>query len=592
MHMSTHIDYPNADLDRTDELPVLDVAAYEASLAENARTLSRTDTWTVEALRDIDELAESTRKEPRASSRAAGESPVAQALTVNVERILKRIAVLEADITEAHEANVALQKRSKTVETERDQQTQRIRALENDNARLAEHRSLAEEMTRRLEQQLRDQTRRSEAELKELTEQRAQAIAALEKPLADEKAANSKLARQLAAKLHDCERLSSLVEQRDRILEDLTQARERLSQQLQREEATNADLASKVAVAEQRSAEDRSTLQQREAVIAELKEALTAVGLERNAAQAQVREMDKEREALLPAANELALRTAELERSRAEAAQLHRELADARAEMENRARLLDEAQDELAAQRAHFMSQSATMAELGRELQGRDEIAQGLTAQLQTARDEQAVMSGQLSKLRARVKSLSEQVFRRDHEIAELQADLAVHTEALDAIRRDVNRIGGQPDTESLEDVEHRLEPIDRAEEPILLNGRTFTVGRTEDNDICIPSHLVSRHHARLLVGPTGVIIEDSASTNGCFVNGEQVRQRLLHDGDVLELGDMRYRLCTRSAQDTKVRGTSVPRLTTLPAPGDRVLSVVPTPIDKDSGADSRSDIH
>ena len=32
--------------------------------------------------------------------------------------------------------------------------------------------------------------------------------------------------------------------------------------------------------------------------------------------------------------------------------------------------------------------------------------------------------------------------FRRDHKIEELQADLAVHSEALAAIRRDVNRIG------------------------------------------------------------------------------------------------------------------------------------------------------
>ena len=110
------------------------------------------------------------------------------------------------------------------------------------------------------------------------------------------------------------------------------------------------------------------------------------------------------------------------------------------------------------------------------------------------------------------------------------------------------------------------------AEEPVLLNARTFTVGRTSDNDICIPSHLVSRHHARLLIGPTGVILEDSGSTNGCFVNGEQVHHRLLRDGDVLEIGDMRYRLVTRPGHDTKVR-TPVAALT-----------VVPTLVDKSPG--------
>ena len=50
-------------LDRTDVLPVLDVEAYEATLVESQRTLSRTDTWTVEALRDIDELVDSATHE-------------------------------------------------------------------------------------------------------------------------------------------------------------------------------------------------------------------------------------------------------------------------------------------------------------------------------------------------------------------------------------------------------------------------------------------------------------------------------------------------------------------------------------------------
>jgi hypothetical protein len=33
----------------------------------------------------------------------------------------------------------------------------------------------------------------------------------------------------------------------------------------------------------------------------------------------------------------------------------------------------------------------------------------------------------------------------------------------------------------------------------------------------------------------------------------------LMHDGDVLELGDLRYRLLTRSLQDTRVRANVVP---------------------------------
>jgi pSer/pThr/pTyr-binding forkhead associated (FHA) protein len=86
-----------------------------------------------------------------------------------------------------------------------------------------------------------------------------------------------------------------------------------------------------------------------------------------------------------------------------------------------------------------------------------------------------------------------------------------------------------------------------------------MTIGRTSDNDICIPSKLVSRNHARLLVGPNAVIIEDAGSTNGVLVNDVQVKQQLMRDGDVLAVGDLKYRLRTRSDNDTRVRDNVIP---------------------------------
>jgi hypothetical protein len=166
--MSIQPDYSSADLDRTDELPVLDVAAYEASLAENQAGLSRTDAWSVEPLRDLDELTESAKRKHASGRKAGKESVDAGALTANVERILKRIAELEAEITAAHEVNAALQKRNKAIEADRDQQVLRIRSLEGENARLCEHRTLSEEMVARFERELREQSQRAQAEFKEL----------------------------------------------------------------------------------------------------------------------------------------------------------------------------------------------------------------------------------------------------------------------------------------------------------------------------------------------------------------------------------------------------------------------------------------
>jgi chromosome segregation ATPase len=704
--MSTQPSSSGEDLDRTDELPQLDVAAYEARLAESHKGLSRTDTWTVEALRDIDELAESAQQDGRIPVLHVTAEHDAEALTVNVERILTRIAEVEADIVAAHEANAVLQKRTDAIQAERDQQALHMRALEAENARLCEHRTLGDEMRQRLERQLREQSQHAQAQLKELrstleaeqsqssqertqlehqiaqtsqrhatlqethrtlqdqlqasvvvSAQRAQSIFVLEKSLSEEKTSSAGLARHLAAKLKDYENLATSAEARNRKVDDLIRARDELSERLEEETAARIELTTKLAAAAQNLDANTTVVQQRDDVIAhkdrqlaqlsadlqrtladlkaaqqqnetaarnlsalnaaqgqthsELSQRLEEIGALRSAleaselkttglqqqlsaaalgatsdqqraidlqeqlreaqqgianleeehdtALAQLRSLTEERDALLPSSGQLNALTAELEQRGEELARLNSELAATRTELESRAQQLNEKSDELVRLRTKFGEQRVAIRDLEQTLGAREELAEGLAAQLQTVRDERAIMSGQLEKARARVKSLTQHIFSRDNQISELQADLAVHTEALAAIRRDVNRIGENAAAEPADPIERVLEPVEHSGAPIILNGNAFTVGRTTENDISIPSKLVSRHHARLLVGPTGVIVEDAGSTNGCYVNGEQVRQHLMRDGDLLELGDLRYRLSIRAANDTRVRTNVVP---------------------------------
>jgi ABC transport system ATP-binding/permease protein len=65
------------------------------------------------------------------------------------------------------------------------------------------------------------------------------------------------------------------------------------------------------------------------------------------------------------------------------------------------------------------------------------------------------------------------------------------------------------------------------------------TIGRATDNDIVIPDVLASRHHASLVPTPQGVEIQDAGSINGTFVNGSRVKEALLHDGDVVTIGNV-----------------------------------------------------
>jgi pSer/pThr/pTyr-binding forkhead associated (FHA) protein len=66
---------------------------------------------------------------------------------------------------------------------------------------------------------------------------------------------------------------------------------------------------------------------------------------------------------------------------------------------------------------------------------------------------------------------------------------------------------------------------------------KTLVVGRGGDADVVLADPTVSRHHASLSAQGETAIVEDLQSSNGTFVNGEQVGQpRRVGAGDVIGL--------------------------------------------------------
>lgn len=76
----------------------------------------------------------------------------------------------------------------------------------------------------------------------------------------------------------------------------------------------------------------------------------------------------------------------------------------------------------------------------------------------------------------------------------------------------------------------------------VALDREHATIGRTLDNDIVLESEAVSRCHARLHLEGGAVRISDNRSKNGVLVNGERVRDRILTDGDIVQLGNFLFR--------------------------------------------------
>ena len=80
-------------------------------------------------------------------------------------------------------------------------------------------------------------------------------------------------------------------------------------------------------------------------------------------------------------------------------------------------------------------------------------------------------------------------------------------------------------------------------------------VGRDPECALRIPSGLVSRQHARIVVTDAGVTLEDLGSKNGTLVGGRRIRGTVdLADGDEIRIGPALLVFCAAGAGSTRTR--------------------------------------
>jgi predicted component of type VI protein secretion system len=78
------------------------------------------------------------------------------------------------------------------------------------------------------------------------------------------------------------------------------------------------------------------------------------------------------------------------------------------------------------------------------------------------------------------------------------------------------------------------------------------TVGRVEDNTFQIAEASVSSHHCEVLLKDGQVRIKDLNSTNGTFIEGNQITEGVLKPGQVLRLGKVELKLEGEAVGDAK----------------------------------------
>ncbi|HNP65703.1 MAG TPA: FHA domain-containing protein [Woeseiaceae bacterium] len=69
-----------------------------------------------------------------------------------------------------------------------------------------------------------------------------------------------------------------------------------------------------------------------------------------------------------------------------------------------------------------------------------------------------------------------------------------------------------------------------------------LTIGRTKDNDIQLEAAYISRRHAVIQTDDDATRVIDWGSKNGIYVNGDKVDEHFLCHGDIVTIGNARFR--------------------------------------------------
>jgi peptidoglycan hydrolase CwlO-like protein len=141
---------------------------------------------------------------------------------------------------------------------------------------------------------------------------------------------------------------------------------------------------------------------------------------------------------------------------------------------------------------------------------------------------------------RAVIAESQRSILQRDSRIQELEADIGRRRAAV------VDSAAQTGEEIALEGPARLLIRTDGNTDFVHVLGRRTRIGRGPDNELVLDTKHVSRYHAVLLAGPVHTSIEDLNSTNGVFVNNRRVARQVLKDGDRVTIGRSEFRFSVR----------------------------------------------
>jgi hypothetical protein len=136
-----------------------------------------------------------------------------------------------------------------------------------------------------------------------------------------------------------------------------------------------------------------------------------------------------------------------------------------------------------------------------------------------------------------------------DPTFGEFEEDLRRQDEERRAAKQGVPIPSAAPPMPDIQVVARITQQNGTREVPLVFKpgGKRLNVGRASDNELTLNDASVSKIHGALLMTAEGtLLVADTGSTNGTFINGRRIaygESRVIEDGDVIGFGDVEVRL-------------------------------------------------
>jgi predicted component of type VI protein secretion system len=101
------------------------------------------------------------------------------------------------------------------------------------------------------------------------------------------------------------------------------------------------------------------------------------------------------------------------------------------------------------------------------------------------------------------------------------------------------------------------------------VSSEKVTVGRLDDNKFCLAEPSVSSHHCELVLKGDEILVKDLNSTNGTYINGEQIKEGTLKPGQTLRLGvvELKYETGKKQTDQPRPSGVKIEPAAKTPPP-------------------------